>query len=158
MTHITTAPVVETGWADAVALADRLRRGQPLPRLEGTGQLDGEHATLEVEAHYEPWPGSTDEPLRHDWEPRQVVVTNRRILVAQPRPGGVSLWHVDLENLQLGVTDGLWCLDLHPVGINPRVRLSGGSAPLVAVHVAHTVFPATWSRLAGLLPLLGFAA
>ena len=158
MAESTTAPVVETAWADAVVLTERLRRGQPLPRLVGTGLLEGEHATLETEAHFEQWCGSGPAPSRDDWSPVQVVVTDRRILVGQPRPGGVSLWHVDLENLQLGLAQGQWYLDLHPVGINPRVRLTGGSAPLVAVHVAHTVFPETWVRLSGLLPLLDSAA
>ena len=154
MPHSTTAPVVETDWLDAVALTDRLREGQPLPCLEGAGLLDGEQASLETEASYQQWGWSRGQRTREDWSPVQVVVTDQRILVAQPRLGGVSLWHVDLENLQLGETDGQWQLDLHPVGINPRVRLTGGSAPLIAVHVAHTVFPATWSRLSGLLPLL----
>lgn len=154
MAESTTAPVVETAWVDAVVLADRLRGGRPLPRLVGTGLLDGEDATLETEAHFEQWCGSRRSPSRGDWSPVQVVVTTLRILVGQPRPGGVSLWHMDLENLQLGLTDGQWCLDLHPVGINPRVRLTGGSAPLIAVHVAATVFPTTWARLSGLLPLL----
>jgi hypothetical protein len=150
----TTAPVVETGWAEAVAVIDRLREGQTLPRLDGTGLPDGERVSLETEASYQEWGWSEGQRTREDWSPVQVVVTDQRILVAQPRLGGISLWHVDLENLQLGETDGRWQLDLHPVGINPRVRLTGGSTPLIAVHVAHTVFPETWSRLSGLLPLL----
>jgi hypothetical protein len=70
----------------------------------------------------------------------------------------MSLWHVDLENFQLARTDQGWHLDLHPVGINPRVLLTGDAVPLVALHVACTVFPSTWARLSGLLPLLDSAA
>lgn len=156
MPHSTTAPLVRTAWADAVALTERLRQGHPLPRLEVAGLPAGERATLETEAGGAQWRGGSPEP---EWgDESRLVVTDRRILVAPPRLGGVSLWHVDLENLQLHRTGPEWHLDLHPVGINPRVRLTGGATPLIAVHLAHTVFPSTWARLSGLLPLLDAAA
>jgi len=116
-----------------------------------------------------------------------LVVTTLRILVGHPERGVLSLWHVDLEHLHLehlpfeqnhlaedhrdlqheqahqaslgrGGEGGEWRLDLHPVGINPRVRLTGRAIPVVALHLAHTAFPTTWSRLSGLLPLLEQAA
>jgi hypothetical protein len=156
MSQCTTTPVVETPWLDAVVLADQLRRGHPLPRLDSPGLSPGERASLEAEAGYAQWRGASQEPTRA--EVSRLVVTDRRILVDHPGRGLVTLRHVDLENLQLARTGPQWHLDLLPVGINPRVRLTGGAAPLIAVHVAHTVFPATWARLSGLLPLLDAAA
>ena len=158
MTHHTTAPAVDVGWVDALALAGRLQLGQPLPHLEPQGLPVGERATLETRARVDQWRAGAPQPVWGDESSAQVVVTGRRILVNHDWQAGISLWHVDLENLQLGVTDQEWHLDLHPVGINPRVRLIGGAAPLVAVHVAATVFPTTWARLSGLLPLLDSAA
>lgn len=151
-----TAPPATTAWADAVALMDQLRQGRPLPRLDLAGLPSGEQASLEAEAGYAQWRGAGQEPA---WpEESRLVVTDQRLLVDHPGRGLVSLRHVDLENLQLARTGPQWHLDLLPVGINPRVRLTGGAAPLIAVHVARTVFPATWARLSGLLPLLDAAA
>ena len=145
-------------WADAVVLVGRLRRGESLDQIALGGLPTGERATLEACVTYAQ---SCTGAAAAEWgaeSPTPVVVTDRRILVGHPHRGLVSLWHVDLENLQLARTDRGWHLDLHPVGINPHVRLSGGAAPVVALHVAHTVFPNTWSRLSGLLPLLDSAA
>ena len=157
MPQSTTAPLVRTTtWSDAVALTDQLQRGQPLPCLEVTGLPAGERATLSTEVGYARWRGDGLDP---GWDDEsRLVVTDRRILVDHPRQGLISLRHIDLENLQLARTGPEWHLDLHPVGINPRVRLAGGAAPLIALHVAHTVFPNTWARLSGLLPLLDAAA
>ena len=153
----TTASAVDTGWSAAVAQAGRLQLGHGLPTVELDGLPAGEHATLETSVTYEQQCAPRESPWAEP-SPTQLVVTDRRLLVSHPLQGLLSLWHVDLENLQLGLAGGVWHLDLHPVGINPRVRLTGGSAPLVAVHVAHTVFPSSWARLSGLLPLLDSAA
>lgn len=153
-----TAPAVDSGWSAAVAQAGRLQLGEPLPTFELGGLLVGERATLDAGAGLERWRAGRPEPFWGDESAVRVVVTDRRLLARHDRWGATSLWHVDLENVQLGRTDGQWHLDLHPVGINPRVRLTGAAAPMLAVHVAHTVFPGTWSRLSGLLPLLDSAA
>ena len=158
MAHQTTAPAVDLGWVDALALAGRLELGQPLPILDLEALPMGERATLHTSARFDQWRAGAPEPVWGDDSTARVVVTDRRILVNHDWRGGTSLWHVDLENLQLGLTDQEWHLDLHPVGINPRVRLLGGAAPLIAVHVAATVFPSSWARLSGLLPLLDSAA
>lgn len=158
MAHHTTTPAVDHGWGDALSLSGRLQRGQPLPSLELQALPVTEHATLDTLARVDQWRAGGYEPVWGDEPPAQVVVTDRRILVNHDWRGGISLWHVDLENLQLGRTEEGWHLDLHPVGINPRVRLIGGAAPVVAVHVAATVFPSTWARLSGLLPLLDSVA
>lgn len=158
MGHQMTAPAVRHGWADAVALAGRLQRGESPSTLELGGLPAGELATLETVVTYEQSGSRRRQSPWGEPAPTDVVVTDRRILVSHPRRGLLSLWHVDLENLQLGLTGQQWHLDLHPVGINPRVRITGDAAPLVALHVAYTVFPSTWARLAGLLPLLDSAA
>lgn len=152
----TTARPVERGWLDAVALAARLQGGEALPRWQTPSLADGEWATLEAEATYEQ-PTRRHQRDEVGWPLAGLVVTDHRILVDHPERGPVSLWHLDLENLQLTRTGTQWHLDLHPVGINPHVRLGGDSAALVALHVAHAVFPATWPRLAGLLPLIDAA-
>ena len=158
MAQHTSAAAVDPGWSAAVAQAGRLQLGQSLPTLDRRDLRSGELATLDTRARVHQWQAGGPEPVWGEVSPAQVLVTNRRIVVNHDWRGGTSLWHVDVENLQLGRADGQWHLDLHPVGINPRVRLTGGSAPLIAVHVAHTVFPATWARLSGLLPLLDSAA
>ena len=157
MARHTTAAAVDLGWADAVELAGRLLRGASLAHLELGDLPAGERATLETTLTYEQQ-CPRGETRRGEASPADVVVTDRRILVSRPLRGLLSLWHVDLENLQLGVTGQQCHLDLHPVGINPRVRLTGEAAPMVALHVAHAVFPSTWARLSGLLPLLDSAA
>ncbi|SDP52559.1 hypothetical protein SAMN04489867_2782 [Pedococcus dokdonensis] len=153
MTCTSTTPVVDASWADAVALADRLQRGERPADLGLGGLPADERATLQTSASYE----QQCAPREDHWgEPSatQVVVTDRRILVSHQHRGLLSLWYVDVENLQLARAEDGWALDLHPVGINPHVRITGPTAPLVAVHVAHAAFPRTWQRLSGLLPLL----
>lgn len=158
MGHQMTAPAVRHGWADALALAGRLQRGESPSTLELEGLPAGERATLETVVTYEQSGSRRRQSPWGEPAPTDVVVTDRRILVSHPRRGLLSLWHVDLENLQLGRSGQQCQLDLHPVGINPAVRLTGDAAPLVALHVAHAVFPATWPRLSGLLPLIESAA
>lgn len=157
MTCTSTAPAVDLAWADAIALMGRLRSGGPMRRLDGVEAplAEDEQATLLAAAAYDQWTASVV-PDPGGSAPVELVVTDRRILVDHPR-GSRSLWHLDLEHLQLFHTSAGWELDLHPVGINPHVRLSGSAVPLVAVHLAHAAFPRTWDRLAGLLPLLDAA-
>ena len=158
ITPHTSTPAIHSGWAAAVAQAGRLQLGQGLPTVDLANLRAGERATLDTHARPDRWLAGEHEPFWSDESTARVVVTDQRILVTPDWRGGMSLWHVDLENLQLAHTDRGWHLDLHPVGINPRVRLAGDAAPLVAVQLACTVFPSTWARLSGLLPLLDSAA
>jgi hypothetical protein len=86
-----------------------------------------------------------------------VVGTTHRLLVNHRLRGWMSFWFAELKVLEPALDDVPWCVDLAWRHDDAPLRLSGTTAPLVAVHVAAYTDWSGWTHLPALQPLLSAA-
>jgi hypothetical protein len=143
-------------WLEAARYALALQSSAPLPVVDRAPVRLAPHetATMRTIAIYERmYPGR---PFA-SWGDRHsaaVVGTTDRLVVDHRMHGWMSFWFADLDVLEPALEEQPWCVDLAWRHDEAPLRLSGTTAPLVAVHVAAYTDWGGWTHLPELQTLL----
>ena len=145
-------------WLVARHYAHLLQRGMAVVGVEedvgikpAISLAPGERAsfrTIVVVEWYHGWGSRRAGPGRraHGWGDRQgasVLATTERLVLNHRLRGWESLWLVDLVEYDTSFHQPDWWLDLTWDSV--RLRLSGLAVPLLAVFVASTTQPLSWT-------------
>lgn len=143
-------------WLEARRYAGALQSSRPLPVIDGLPMRLAAHenATLRTIANYERRYPAHPTAQWGDRHSASVVGTTDRLLVNHRLRGWISFWFTDLAVVEATVEDTPWRLDLIWQHAHEPLRLSGTTAPLLAVHVLARTNMAGWTRLPELQTLL----
>ena len=136
-------------WLQARRYAAALQSSTPLPVLDGLPMRLGAHETarLRTIATYERLYPAQPASKWGDRHSAAVVATTDRLLVNHRLRGWISFWFRDLALVEITLDDIPWRVDVLWRSADEPLRLSGTTAPLLAVHVAAHTNWARWTKL-----------